>query len=307
MVSSLAVEIDLECIRRNVERIARSTGVDVLAVVKADAYGLGAPRVAAAIADLVQGFCVFSLREAQAAQLWEVGTKRILALGPPGNAEAKEFVAAHVQPAVSSVDQATRLRSAVPILSVDTGMQRFGCPPEEVDAVLKAGSCTEAFTHATRIEQVRALVDLLGGRGLKLHAAGSALLDEPAARLDAVRPGIALYDSAVRISARLVEVRDTRGPAGYSGFRSPRHGVILAGYSHGLRQGPCLINGTRRTILELGMQSAFVEAGRGDAIGDEVVLLGNGLDAAEVAADWHAPPHEVLVNLTRTAERQYLE
>ena len=58
------VNIDLGRIRENVASIARRCGVDVIAVVKSDAYGLGAVPVAETIADLVSGFCVFSLKEA---------------------------------------------------------------------------------------------------------------------------------------------------------------------------------------------------------------------------------------------------
>jgi len=74
--------------------------------------------------------------------------------------------------------------------------------------------------------------------------------DAAAAWLDAVRPGLALYRGAARISARLVDARDTRGPTGYSGFVSStgRHGVILAGYSNAVRPGPCTVNGVRREI-----------------------------------------------------------
>ena len=75
------VVVDLARVRANAVEIRRRVGVDVLAVVKADAYGLGAARVVAAIADLVAGFCVFSLAEALAADLWRIGHKPILAFG----------------------------------------------------------------------------------------------------------------------------------------------------------------------------------------------------------------------------------
>jgi alanine racemase len=148
-----------------------------------------------------------------------------------------------------------------------------------------------------------------GGRALRLHAAGTALLDDPAARFDAVRPGLALYRGAARVATRLVEARDARGPAGYSGFVSPtaRHGVILAGYSNGIRAGVCHVNGARRQILEVGMQSAFVELGPDDQVGDEVVLLGDGLGEDDVAAAWLVSPQEALVRLCGAGERQYAE
>jgi alanine racemase len=152
---------------------------------------------------------------------------------------------------------------------------------------------------------VQRLLDLAGGRGLALHAAGSSLLDEPSARLGAVRPGLALYRGTVRVSARLVEVRDSAGPAGYTGFAVPRHGVILCGYSHGLRVGPCRVNGRPSRVLEVGMQSAFVECAAGDRAGDEVVLLGDGLTEQEAADAWGAGPHTALVQLAASGGRAY--
>jgi alanine racemase len=299
--SSVSISIDYARVRLNAETIAGVTGVPVHAVVKANAYGLGAVQVIEAIQDIVDGFCVFGLAEAQASQICKIAQNPILCIGPPGDATADDYIALHARPAVSTIEEARRLRAASPVLCVDTGMQRFACPAENVVAALEAGDCREAFTHATRIDQVKRLIELVGGRdrGLMLHAAGTTLLNDPQGYLDAVRPGLALYRGAVRLAAKLVEVRDSRGPAGYSGFESPRHGVILVGYTHGLRRGPCLVNGRRSRILEVGMQSAFVEAAANDRLGDEVVLIGDGLEADEIGAEWKASPPEVLVSLLR--------
>lgn len=300
------VKIDLGRVRENVASIAGRCGVDVIAVVKSDGYGLGTRRVAEAIEDLVAGFCVFSVKEAVAATLWEVGRKPTLSLGPSEDVDAGEMAAAGVRPAVWTVEEARRLRQARPVLCVDTGMQRFACPRADVEAVISAGEIDEAFTHATRIEHVELLKSIAGGMGLRLHAAASSLLDEPAARLDAVRPGLAIYRGAARVSGRLAEVRDSGRPAGYTGFIADRFGVILCGYSQGLRRGPCVVNGRRQRVLEIGMQSAFVELAPGDRRGDEVVLLGEGLTEAEVASAWECSEQQVLGILTNAGIRSYV-
>jgi alanine racemase len=297
--SAVKIDIDLERIRRNAMEIAALVGVSVYAVVKADAYGVGAKAVAETLADVVQGFCVFSLAEARALRGYRINEQPILCIGPPVDATAADHLTIGARPAVSTVEQARRLRSASPVLCVETGMQRFTCPPDLVDAALEAGDCREAFTHAVRPDQAQRLVELAGNRGRKLHAAGSALLGDPACRLDAVRPGLALYRNAIRISIPLIEVRVTRGPAGYTGFQASHHGVIPAGYYHGLRPGPCLINGRKSRVIEVGMQSAFVELDGSQNVGDEVILLGDGLDVQEIAPAWRASPQDVLVNLMR--------
>ena len=112
----------------------------------------------------------------------------------------------------------------------------------------------------------------------------------------------------MRVTARLVEARDAPGPAGYGGFVSStgRLGVILAGYSHGVRAGgEVVVNGVRRRVPEVGMQSAFVELGPNDKGGDEVVLLGDGLSVYEVAKAWGTTPHEALFRLATLGERTY--
>jgi alanine racemase len=302
----VTVQVDLARVRANARAIKERVRADVLAVVKADAYGLGAAQVISAIEDVIDGFCFFSHAEIEAAGLRDASRKPAITFGPPGGIDPQVFRRLGVRPAVANPREAWFYRSADPVLSIDTGQQRFACRPDEIDAALRDGGCRDAMTHASTPEQVRRFRELVGGRGLRLHAAGSALLEETSAWFDAVRPGLALYRGAARVSARLVEVRDSTGPAGYTGFVAPRHGVILCGYSNGLRAGPCLVNGRRSRVLEVGMQSAFVECGPADRPGDEVVLLGDGLTEDEVAAAWGASPHAVLVQLAGSGERTHV-
>ena len=303
----VTVRVDLQVVRENVDRIARQTKVPVIAVVKADAYGLGADRVVPAIADLVDSFCVFGLAEARTLDLRLRADKLCLAIGPPTLADSQEYLEARARPAVFTVAQAQELMNARPVVCVDTGQQRFACPAADAPAVIAAGGCDEAFTHASTLDQVRLLRQAVGGLVSRIHAAGSSLLGEQEALLDAVRPGRALYRGAVRVWAPLVEVRKSTGPAGYTGFQSPYHGVILVGYSHGLRPGPCLVNGRPARVLEVGMQSSFIQTDAADRAGDEVVLLGDSLTELQAADAWGTTPHEVLVRLTGLGTRQYVE
>src|SRR5258706_509175 len=81
-------------------------GVPVWATIKADAYGLGAARVARALAEVVEGFCVFALAEAEAIDLWKLTGKPAIALGPPETLDPLRWIEAHVRPAVTTVNQA---------------------------------------------------------------------------------------------------------------------------------------------------------------------------------------------------------
>jgi alanine racemase len=306
---AVTVSIDLARIRRNAEAILARTRVPLIAVVKADAYGLGAEAVAATIGDLVDAFYVFHADEAVTARLWEISRRRTLAVHADWTDPA-DFTNRHIHPLVWTTERARQLRQARPVLAVDTGQQRFACPASAVREVCQAGDCREAMTHAIALHQVnrlRSAVKNCEGE-LFLHAAASALLDEPQAWLNAVRPGLALYEGAVSVSARLVEVHDSTGPAGYSGFSAPRFGIILAGYSSGLRRGLCRVNGQIRPVLEVGMQSAFVELGSGDKAGDAVELLGSdpNMDLGVVSAAWGCSKQEVLVRCAKIGVRKYV-
>src|SRR5687768_13114220 len=129
----VAVRIDLARVRENVASIKRKTEVEVWPVIKADAYGLGATRVAEALRDIADGFCVFALHEAIDAGVFARTGKTIIAIGPPESRDVDAYRAHHVRPAVSSVGEATQLRDAGPILAIDTGMQRFACPAARID------------------------------------------------------------------------------------------------------------------------------------------------------------------------------
>lgn len=302
--SHVQVRVDLARVRKNVSEIHKRAGVPVIAVVKADAYGTGAIQVTRMIADLVDGFYVFDPAEAVQYELAKTGRRTIAMLC--SSKDSNDYISQRVQPVVWEVDSAKTLARARPVLSVDVGQRRYGCAPSIASEIVDAGGIEEAMAHATRLEHVAILKNCVP-RGVKLHAAGSALLGAPLAWLDAVRPGLAIYANAVRVSARLIDARDSSGPAGYGGFVTARHGLIRCGYSNGLRLGPCIVNGTRRKLLEVGMQSAFVELGPGDKIGDEVVLLGDGLNERDVASAWRCTPQEALFRLAGAGVREYVE
>lgn len=300
--------VDLARVRANAAEIRARTGVPLIAVIKADAYGHGAVAVADALEHFADAWYVLHPIEAAASRLIELTGKRTIAGAPLPDDNADRLHALGVRPAVWTPEMAARYAALDPILSVDTGMQRFACAAGDVDAMFAAHAFTEAMTHGTQPGQAAALQAAVAGRGaLKLHAAGTALLDDAPSRLDAVRPGLALYVGAARVLVRLVDARRSVGPVGYGGFTTTtHHGVILAGYTHGLRPGPCVVNGRPQRLVEVGMQSAYVSLDAADRAGDEVELLGPGVPAADVAAAWRCGAHEATLRLVTMGERQYV-
>jgi len=288
--------VDLDRIRANAEQIRRATGVALIAVIKADAYGLGAARVADALAGVADEFAYFSLFEAT-----EVGRPGLV-IGPP-DGDPSQFRELGLRAAISNREQLRVFAGCAVAVQVDTGMQRFGCAPDEAAELLRVSGCGEAFTHARDLAAVARLKNAC--HGARLHAAASSMLDLPEARLDAVRPGVALYRGALRVSTHLMLVRATRGPVGYTGFEQPHIGLIPAGYSNLLRRASVVINGRRQRMLEVGMNTTYVSVDPRDRTGDEVVLLGAGLSEAELAHELDCREHEVLCRYGAMGQRTY--
>lgn len=295
---SITVNINLDTIRTAAETIRRRTGVKLIAVVKADAYGLGARRVADALADIADDFAYFSVAEAR-----EVGRPGIV-LGPP-EGEPADYRELNLRPSIGTVVDARRFVGSPVALAIDVGMQRFGAAPTSVDELIRITAAREAHAHAVTPHGVAALREAAGGRIPFLHAAATALLNDSSAWLQAVRPGLALYRGAMRVTARLHSVRETSGAIGYSGFHAARVGIILAGYCNFLRPAPVLINSRRQELLEIGMNSSFVSIDASDRPGDEVTLLGDGVSEAELASRLGCREHEVLCRYGSMGPRSY--
>jgi alanine racemase len=293
------VAIHLDQVRAAAEAIRAKTGVRLIAVIKADAYGLGAPQVADALASVADEFAYFSIYEAR--QVRRPG----LALGPP-DGDPAEYRALQLRPAVATPAAARKFSGMRVAIKVDASLQRFGCPPEELDDLVAACDVEDYFAHSTTVETALRLKAACAGRNRPFHAAATDLLDHPETWFDAVRPGFALYHGAVRVSARLSSVHETTKPIGYSNFTYPRVGIFLAGYSNAVRPGPVLINGRPQKILESGMNTSYVSINPGDKPGDEVVLLGDGLTEEQLAKHFACRPHEILCRYTTIGQRRYV-
>ena len=307
----VTISINLLQIRENVISIRKQTGVRIIAVVKADAYGIGAQQVAAAMGDLVDAFYVFDLHEAMQYRLHDITKKSTIALLSDSN-DPQDFLAHHIRPVVFDLQRARLLENAYPLLSVDSGQGRFGCDANAALQILEHTNISDVFTHATTDRHIQIFEQFLQSvpeqrrQRLQIHAAGTSLLNQPHARFHAVRPGLALYQNVVTVSTKLIEVRESNRPAGYSGFVTPCYGLIRCGYSNGIRPGICQINGSSRKILEVGMQSAFVEVGPHDQVGDDVLLLGGDITPNQVATLWQCSPQEVLLRLCSSGQRVYV-
>lgn len=224
------VEVDFGAIGANARRLKRLAGrAELMVVLKADAYGHGAARVAHTALHNGAGWCaVACLSEGRL--LREAGIDApTLILGYTPAWQARDAVRLGLSAAVFDLETAkafSRAAEAVQLparihVKVDTGMHRLGLAAEEVVDFLRQISRLPGveveglFSHLAtadsespegraatddQLETFDSLVRRLAARGLRppsTHIANSAvLLSRSDARYDLVRPGIALYGLA---------------------------------------------------------------------------------------------------------------
>ena len=139
------VRIDLDVIQDNFCAIRRRAGVDVMAVVKADAYGHGAVQ----IARLLEGQCTFfgvsSVLEAMELRHAGIATP-ILILGHAPVRSFETLISEGIRPTLFHYEDALSLSEAAQKLgknapfhfAVDTGMSRIGFQATQDEAELCA-------------------------------------------------------------------------------------------------------------------------------------------------------------------------
>jgi len=248
-------QIDGDALRRNVAAIrARlAPGVQLLAVVKADAYGHGATQVAPLFERAgVDAFGVATVEEG--VEIRRAGvTRPILVLAGASAHEIDAAVEHRLGLAILDRAMAQEIHAALrdrPLqihLKIDTGMGRVGTHPDELPALLdtlRAApelSLVGIFSHfanadggneefaASQLRLFHHAVDTVRQAGWDpphIHMANSAAaLTRPAAHFSMVRPGIALYgvppmstcpvvlQPAMRLTTRIVQLKSV--PAEY--------------------------------------------------------------------------------------------
>lgn len=219
-------EIDREALRHNTQACRDATGghCEIMAVVKADAYGHGAAEVARTIENEVDWFGVANTHEAieLLPVLQPEMAARILMLGPALAAERKLLIGNNFAASVSTVGEAEAFdRDAGQMEKIarvhvvaDTGMGRMGAGEGEVAELIESvrelpnlqlegvashlPSADEdpEFTRQ-QIGRFRTMIDGLSlVESICIHLGNSAGLLGFAGELDftsLVRPGLAIY------------------------------------------------------------------------------------------------------------------
>jgi alanine racemase len=300
------LEIDLDAIVRNARAMMARSG-NILPMVKADAYGTGAVRVARALEQLEPwGYGIATVEEGR--ELRDAGIWRPILLFTSVAADELGAVRdARLTPALASahaIAQWTSIGGGAWHLSIDTGMSRSGIPWDEAGqlaALLRAHPPEGAFTHfhsatlddgsiAEQERRFEQALRALPARPPILHAENSGAIARcERSRWQIGRPGVFLYGVAVGASplvqpepvvamrARIVELRTLRAGESVSydaTFRATRETLIATlpvGYADGYRRAL----GNRAHALVSGRRAPVA----GVVTMDMTMLNVTGLDA----------------------------
>jgi alanine racemase len=220
------VEIDLSALQANFQGIRKTVGqqINIMAVVKSDAYGHGQVECAQALYSV--GARTFAVAEVwEGVKLRRAGLEGDIVVLLGGSPELYADIIRHkLIPVVFDVDfltglsdAAARMKMEVKVhLKVDVGMGRIGIMPDEVESYISlikrlpgislsgmlshfpvADEIDSLETTHTQLAQFKnVLADLKSKEPGKIvsHIANSAaLIYFPKSHLDMVRPGISLY------------------------------------------------------------------------------------------------------------------
>ncbi|MEL7212530.1 MAG: alanine racemase [Pseudomonadota bacterium] len=265
-MGTASLTIDLPALIANWRALDKMTTCETGATVKANGYGLGAGKVARALAKA--GARTFFVAVA------EEGATIREALGPgpaihvfSGHMRGDTDMIADLQltPMLNSVEQLTRHLEALPGhpfgVQLDTGMNRLGLEPAEWDAlreiilpqnpvlVMSHLACADEPDHPMNAQQLEAFRGMTDGISAprSLAATGGVLLGSDY-HFDMCRPGVGLYGGApfsdaapvAYLDLPIIQVRDvSEGESvGYSNTwtanRMSRIATVSAGYADGV-------------------------------------------------------------------------
>lgn len=298
------IEVNVGNLRHNVETLKKvmQPGCELMAVVKAQAYGHGAVLTASYLNEMgIMAFAVATINEGIA--LRKSGIRGvILILGYTDVGRASELKKYDLMQALISFEYAEALNvqgfTIRTHIKIDTGMHRLGIPSGELSAVRKVFlmenlkvcgmfthlCCSDsrhpddvAFTRG-QIDSFYSLTDTLRDSGIilpKLHIQSSyGLLNYPSLVCDYVRAGIALYGVLSTLDDDTVLKLDLR-PVLSLKSRVVLIRKVVAGESIGYGRSFKAGRDTRIAILSIGYGDGFprnLYGGKGNVLINQYVV-----------------------------------
>lgn len=293
------------------------------AVVKADAYGHGAIAVARELNDICDGFCVAIVDEG--VELRAAGiSSPVLVLTPPLDRHDAERMSAYDLTATVADERSALLCKGLNChIKINTGMNRYGCVPEELPRILKELDCDRVhgvYTHMYApadeersseqrelFEKCVSLVKKFSPDAVAHMAATAGVFKGEKYLFDGVRCGISLYgycpagfsDTNLRPALKVYAPRvqtfspPVGGGAGYAAAKKKY--ASLSSYRAGYGDG------FWRTV-SLGEGNLCMDAFVSCSNEDKILVFG---DADDYAARAGTISYEALCAVTKRSVRVY--
>ena len=336
--------IDLGAIRANWRALAALGNAEAGAVVKANAYGLGAGRVATALAEEgVRSFFVATAEEGATLRATLGDGPEVFVFSGHMAGDTALIRDHKLTPLLNSVDQMLRHVENLPRhrfgIQLDTGMNRLGMEPEEWKAlsaialsqdpalVMSHLACADERDHGMNAHQLQVFRQMTGGINAprSLSATGGILLGRDY-HFDMTRPGIGLYGGlpfvdalpVAELTVPVIQVRDVYPgeSVGYGNSwvaRVPsKIATIAAGYADGLirAMGPkayAWAGETRCKIVgRVSMDMIAVDVTHAPEPPDEIELLGRHQFVDTLATAAGTIGYEILTSLGDRYARRYV-
>lgn len=342
--AQLTIDLDAICANWHALDALSDSEVETAAVVKADAYGIGAAQAATALAEAGARSFFVALAEEGVALRDVLGDRPdIFVFSGHMEGTSDALVSARLIPLLNAPDQMSRHAENAPTrpfgVQLDTGMNRLGFGPSEWNdckgELLDSGpllvmshlACADEPDHPMNAQQLDAFRGLTAGISPRrsLAATGGILLG-PEYHFDLTRPGVGLYggrpfgearpaiclDVPV-IQTRTVQPGETVGYGNAWTANSPtRVATISAGYADGLLRaaapGAVVFAGNTPcpVVGRISMDLITVDVSGLQEVPGSLQVIGRNASVDAFAEAAGTIGYEVLTSLGARYERVYL-
>jgi|SRR5690625_2959684 len=336
--------IDLDAVIANWRALdaESSETSETAAVLKADAYGLGAERVGQALSGIgIRTFFVAVAAEGESLRGAVGPDAAIYILGGYSRDSVARYRTHDLRPVLNSAAQAAAWFSDQPgapaAIQLDTGMNRLGMEaaefaslgplPDSITMVMSHAGCADEPDHGLNGVQLSEFLRLTEGIGRQRSLAATAgILLGPDWHFDLTRPGIGLYGGlpfrearpVVRLDAPIIQIREVL-PGEHVGYgaswaveRPARIATVSIGYADGLiracsNRARAFIDGQPVPFAgRVSMDLITLDVtGLDCAAGDMVEILGANQTIDDLAKTGGTIGHEILTSLGHRYQREY--
>lgn len=337
----IGLTVDLGAVRRNWSALAaKAPQSRTGAVVKADAYGLGAQTIAATLYEAgARDFFVAQTPEGHDIRASLPADARIFVMEGLRQGDTPDGLIPVINSPAQWFDLRSRHPSAEFAVQLDTGMSRLGFAPGDWSAlrqeivaarprlIMSHLYCADEPDHVANARQLAAFLAMTDGCGVprSLAATGGILLG-PDYHFDITRPGIGLYgaepfaegEAAVALTLPVIQNRriesgtDVGYGATFTADAAIKVATIGAGYADGL---PRSLDGRLRLwsggrafpiIGRVSMDAITIDVSGLDPVPAVMEAIGPHQHLDEIAAQAGTIGHEMLTNLGKRYARRYL-